>query len=81
MSIAYFGLEGGVEVREEGVVPSQGEDSLLHHGALYVVIHHDHVLLQGLHRKVLPLTLQLSQQHLGTRHTKGHHVIRPNRAT
>ena len=48
MSIAYFGLEGGVEVREEGVIPSQGEDSLLHHGALHVVILDHHVLLQDL---------------------------------
>lgn len=60
----YLGLEGGVEVSEEGVVPGQGQHPLLHHRALYVVVHQHHVFLQGLHGEVLTLPLQLRQQYL-----------------
>jgi hypothetical protein len=61
---SHPGLEGGVEVCEEGVVPGQGQDSLLHHGTLHIIIHQNHIFLQGLHSKVLPSPLQLSQQDL-----------------
>lgn len=60
----YFRLKCGVEVCEEGVLPSQGQDSLFHHGALHIIIHQNHILLQNLHSKVLVLSLQLCQQHL-----------------
>ncbi len=60
----YFRLERGVEVCEEGVLPGEGQDSLLDHGALHIIIHENHILLQNLHSKVLPLSLQLRQQHL-----------------
>lgn len=61
---AYFRLECGVEVCEEGVLPGEGQDSLLDHGALHIIIHKNYILLQDLHSKVQPLPLQLCQQHL-----------------
>lgn len=61
---AYFRLECGVEVCEEGVLPGEGQDSLLDHCALHIIIHEDDILLQNLHSKVLSLPLQLCQQHL-----------------
>lgn len=51
---------------EEGVVPGEGQDPLLHHGALHVVIHENHVLLQSLHSEELAMPLELGQQHLGS---------------
>ena len=61
----HLGLEGAVEVGEEGVLPGQGQHPPLHQGALHVVVHQHHVLLQGLHGVVLPRALQLGQEHLG----------------
>lgn len=60
----YFGLEGGVELREERVLPRQLQDSFLHHGTLDVIVHQNYVLLQNLHSIVLAFSLQLGQQHL-----------------
>lgn len=61
---AYFRLECGVEVCEEGVLPGEGQHSFLDHGTLYIIIHEDYILLQNLDSKVLPLPLQFCQQHL-----------------
>lgn len=61
---AYFRLECGVEVCEEGVLPGEGQHSFLDHGTLHIIIHEDYILLQSLDSKVLPLPLQLCQQHL-----------------
>ena len=60
----HLGLEGAVEVGEEGVLPGQGQHPPLHQGALHVVVHQHHVLLQGLHGVVLARALQLGQEHL-----------------
>lgn len=54
---AYFRLERGVEVREEGVLPGEGQDSLLDHSTLHVIIHENNILLQNLHSKELALPL------------------------
>lgn len=61
---AYFRLECRVEVREEGVLPGEGQHSFLDHGTLHIIIHEDDILLQNLDSKVLPLPLQLCKQHL-----------------
>lgn len=50
---------------EKRVVPGEGKDSFLHHGALHIVIHENDVLLQDFHSKVQALSLQLCKQHLG----------------
>lgn len=63
-SLSYLGLERAEDMSEEWVLPSQGQDSLLHHRALNIIIHQHHVLLQGFHSKVLVCALQLSQEHL-----------------
>lgn len=70
-SLSYLGLERAEDMSEEWVLPSQGEDSLLHHRTLNVIIHQHHVLLQGFHSKVLVCALQLSQEHL-----KGKQLLR-----
>lgn len=49
---------------EEGVLPRQGQDPLLNHGTLNIVVHEDDILLQDFHSKVLSLSLKLCQQHL-----------------
>lgn len=67
---AYFRLECGVEVCEEGVFPSQGQHSFLHHGALHIVVHEDHILLQDFDSKELSLTFQLCKQHLTIQSTR-----------
>lgn len=54
-----LGLEGAVKVREEGIFPGQREDPPLHHSALDIIVHQNHVLLQSLHRKKLPTLFQL----------------------
>lgn len=41
----YLGLECTEHVCQERMLPGQGEDSLLYHGALHVVIHQNHVFL------------------------------------
>jgi hypothetical protein len=41
-------LKAGVKTGEEGMVGGEGEDPLLCHGALHVVVLDDHVLLQNL---------------------------------
>lgn len=61
---AYFRLECGVEVCEEGVLPGEGQHSFLDHGTLHIIIHQDYILLQNLDSKVLSLPLQLCKQHL-----------------
>lgn len=49
---------------EERIVPRKAQDSFLHHGALNVVVHEHHILLQGFHGKVETRPLQLCQHHL-----------------
>lgn len=65
----HFRLEGGIEMCEERVLPGKGQHSFLHHGALHIIIHQDHILLQDLYSKELSLPLQLSQQHLKSQQT------------
>lgn len=64
ISLSYLGLERAEDMSEEWMLPSQGQDSLLHHRTLNVIIHQHHVLLQGFHSKILICALQLSQEHL-----------------
>ena len=64
----HGGLEGGVEVSEEGVVTAESQKSLLHHSGLHVVVLQHHVFLEGLDSKVLLVPLQLGQQHLHVQH-------------
>ncbi len=59
-----FGLETRVERREEGMLGRQGQDALLRHGALDVVVLQDHVLLEHLDGVDLVRVLQLGQHHL-----------------
>lgn len=63
-SLSYLGLERAEDMSQEWVLPSQGENSLLYHRTLNVIIHQHHVLLQGFHSKILVCALQLGQEHL-----------------
>lgn len=60
----YHGLETGVQLSEERWFPRQSEDSLLHHGALHIIVLDHHVLLQDFDGVQLIGTLPLSQHHL-----------------
>jgi hypothetical protein len=42
-------LKAGMKTGEEWMVGGQGEDPLLSHGALHIIILDDHILLQDLH--------------------------------
>ena len=61
----YLGLEAGVELGEEGRLVLLSQHSLLHHGALHIVILDHHVLLQDLDGVKLRGGLHLRQHHLG----------------
>ena len=45
-------LKAGMKTGEEGMVGGQGQDPLLGHGALHVVVLDDDVLLQHLNERV-----------------------------
>ena len=45
-------LKAGMKTGEEGMVGCQGQDPLLGHGALHVVVLDDDVLLQHLNERV-----------------------------
>ena len=72
--LCHLGLEGAVEVCEEGVLPGQRQHPPLHQGALHVVVHQHHVFLQGLHGEELTGALQLRQEHLQDRRLCSHHL-------
>ena len=61
----YLGLEAGVELGEEGRLVLLSQHSLLHHGALHIVILDHHVFLQDLDGVKLRGGLHLRQHHLG----------------
>lgn len=61
-------LEAAVQLGEVGVSAGEGQDALLRHGAVHVVILQDHVLLQDFDCVNLFCSLQLCQHHLD----KGH---------
>lgn len=61
---AHLGLERAEHVREERVLPSQGENPLLHHRALHVVVHQNDVFLQGFYCEKLIGFLELCQEDL-----------------
>lgn len=48
-SHTHRGLKAAEQLGEEGVTAGQGQDPLLRHRALHIVILEDHVLLQHLH--------------------------------
>ncbi len=60
----YHGLEARVQLSEERWFPRQSEDSLLHHGALHIIILDHHVLLQDFDGVQLICSLPLSKHHL-----------------
>lgn len=62
--VPYHGLEAGVQLSEERWFPGQSEDSLLHHGALHIIILDHHVLLQDFDGVQLVSALPLCQHHL-----------------
>lgn len=64
LSSVYHGLETRVQLSEERRFAGQGEDPLLHHGALHVVVLDHHVLLKDLDGVQLIGALPLSQHHL-----------------
>lgn len=43
---SYPGLEAAVELGEVGVAAGEGQDALLSHSAVHVIVLEDHVLLQ-----------------------------------
>lgn len=61
---AHLGLERAEHVCEERVLPSQGENPLLHHRALHVIVHQNHVFLQGFYSEKLIGFLELCQEDL-----------------
>lgn len=62
--VRYHGLETGVQLSEERWFPRQSEDSLLHHGALHVVVLDHDILLQDFDGVQLIRALPLCQHHL-----------------
>lgn len=62
--VSYHCLETGVQLSEERWFPRQSENSLLHHGALHVIILDHHILLQDFDGVQLVCTLPLSKHHL-----------------
>lgn len=56
---AHLGLERAEHVCEERVLPSQGQNPLLHHRALHIVVHQNHVFLQGFYCEKLIRLLEL----------------------
>jgi len=58
------GLEAGVKLDKEGRLLGQGQDPLLDHGAVDVVVLDDDVLLEDLDRVQLVRALPLGQHHL-----------------
>lgn len=63
-SRTHRSLKAAEELGEEGVVAGQGQDPLLCHGALHIVILQDHILLQDLHSIQLSCFLYSGQHHL-----------------
>lgn len=45
VSLTYRGLKAAEQLCEEGVIAGQGQDPLLRHRALHVVVLQDHILL------------------------------------
>ena len=71
LSLSYHGLEAGVKLDKEGRLLGQGQDPLLDHGAVDVVVLDDDVLLEDLDRVQLVRALPLGQHHL----RQCHHII------
>lgn len=63
-SHTHRSLKAAEQLGEEGVVAGQGQDPLLSHGALHIVILQDHVLLQHLHSVQVPCFLYPGEHHL-----------------
>lgn len=60
-------LEAAVQLGEVGVAAGQGQDALLRHGAVHVVVLQDHVLLEDFDGVDVLRALQLRQHHLSPR--------------
>lgn len=67
LGYTYRSLEATVEFGEEWVVPCQGKDAFLGHGAFNIVILENDVLLQHLHCIELPTLFHLGKHHLNQR--------------
>ena len=63
-SFSDLGLKARVKSREKGVLGREGQNALLRHGTLHVVVLQDHVLLQHLDCVDFLGALQLGQHHL-----------------
>ena len=57
-------LEAGVDLGQEGRLQGQCQHSLLYHGALYIIILYDYVLLEDLDGIQLICSLPLRQHDL-----------------
>lgn len=64
---SYPCLEAAVELGEVGVSAGEGQDALLGHGAVHVIVLQDHILLQHFDGVDLLRPLQLRQHYLGGR--------------
>ncbi len=64
---SYPCLEAAVELGEVGVSTGKGQDALLGHGAVHVVVLQDHVLLQYFDGINVLRPLQLRKHHLEKR--------------
>lgn len=59
-----LGLEGTEEVGEKGILPSERQHPLLHHGALHIIVDQNYILLEGLDSEEFLFAFQLCKQHL-----------------
>lgn len=59
-----LGLEGAEKLSQEGILGGERQHPLLHHGALHIIVHQNHVLLEDLDSKELPFALQLREHDL-----------------
>lgn len=64
----YPCLEAAVELGEVGVSAGEGQDALLCHGAVHIIVLQDHVLLQNFDSINLLCSLQLCKHHLEEEH-------------
>lgn len=71
---SYPCLEAAVELGEVGVSAGEGQDALLGHGAVHVVVLQDDVLLQNFDCVDFLRPLQLCQHHLGGTKTRAEEV-------
>ena len=62
--VTHWGLKAAVEFSEVWMGASEGQHSLLCHGALHVIVLQDDILLQHLHCKHTLTAVQAGQHHL-----------------